>query len=144
MTGGLDGAVTLAIAGRPRRLAFTWGVLAEIRATYGEGFQDQFNEALASTDFRVLAELVSLATERELSAAEVMRASPPIVATVKALAEAFSLAYHGPEWAREKKPSPLAHAAAAAMRNLPSLIMSFFRRFAHGWKAAAIGRNSGA
>lgn len=134
MTGGIDGGVTLAIAGAPLRLAFDWSALASLRSMWGEDFQERMNAALTSYDFEKLSFLVEMASGRKLSAFEVMRASPPIVPTIVALSNAIRVAYHGPEALREAaeekgEEGPLAIAAGMMMRRLKSLAISFWRRW---------------
>jgi hypothetical protein len=106
----MEGGASLYFCGEPRRLRFDWTALAELRKSYGPDLQSAVNVALSTADFDIMAEVLSVACARAVSAEEVMRDPPGIVPAIRALNEAFVFAYHGPEGPPKDSPRPLAMA----------------------------------
>lgn len=98
----MDSAASLVIAGEARKLRFDWSALAEFRALFGPDFQDRINRDLVQLDFSTMALAVSVGTGGKITPEEVIKSSPPIVETIKALNQAFTFAYHGPPSFAEK------------------------------------------
>lgn len=135
MLGAQTGAVSLRIGGEPRRIVFTWGALARLREEYGREFDEKMNSALSEFDLPVIAHILAAGLGGAWTGEAVMCASPPIVESVRAVAEAIRIAYHGPDKASEVAARPLRMAA----HRIGRLILSI-RRLLNGWASAAIGR----
>lgn len=115
----LDG-VSLRLCGEPRRLRFDWNDMCELRKQYGPDFQDKINLAIAELDFETIAKTLSVSCRGELTVAQIMSDPPPIVASIRALTDAFNEAYHGPDM-----PKKVARPFVKAMAKLRLLISSW-------------------
>ena len=82
-------AVPLAHAGRTATIRFTWRALKVLQREWGDNWRERFANALTSENVDDLAALVSITSG--MGADEVEEWSPPLLTTVKALWDAYSL-----------------------------------------------------
>ena len=86
------GETTVAIGGHTYTMQFTWKVIAELQSRFGDNVFDDLDNPPH------VAELVAAglaARHPEMTAAEVMRLSPPFYPTVDRLVIALNRANHG-------------------------------------------------
>lgn len=123
---------TLTIAGERVALRFSWGHIATLRDLLGAEFDAEIGKALSEIDLPRIAEILSVVTG--LPASAIMSASPPIVATVRAIEEGLGEAFHGPT----RKPKAEAGEAPGPFekmtRTFPAALSALWRL---GRKAAA-------
>jgi hypothetical protein len=89
----LNGSVKLTYAEGSFDIRFDWAAIAKLQAVHGENFLDRVNEALGKKEIPAVCELLSITTG--LNRDEIMKASPPIIASVEALSLSWQVAWRG-------------------------------------------------
>lgn len=87
------GEAPIEIAGEIITLRFTWGVMAELLAQFGDDWDAQLNDALGKTDTKTVADFLAVITGKDASV--FMESSPPWLHVQTALNVAYSLALQG-------------------------------------------------
>jgi hypothetical protein len=112
------GEASVEIDGKRLPLRFTWDVIARIKNELGA---DALGLVLGGDSPEVMAKLLALALQEArpgITAAEVMKASPPYVPTIQAIKKASDLFYWGPDGAPDLPENPLHRMATKLLRLL--------------------------
>ena len=75
-------------------VAFTWDRIAQLIDAFGVEFDTKISTAARNSDVATLAAIVAIGNG-DMTADEVMQASPPIQPTTEALITALNYAFHG-------------------------------------------------
>lgn len=92
----LTGEYPVEIGGEVYPLRYTWAALAELQAELGEDYDTVISAALGAQDVKIISKAVACGLNGALTADEVFKASPSLVATVAAVMGAIRFAYYGP------------------------------------------------
>lgn len=131
-----DGKVLLSHDGRTLALQFSWGVIEEIRAEWGDEYAARMEEAMVKTRLPDIAFIVSKAGD--MPATEVMAWSPPIAVTSGAINQAWQRAWFGAEKPARKEASENPPKALPVLTALSGL------RFKLPFVRGSAGESSGA
>lgn len=99
------GEVAVNIGGKPYKLLFDWAAIAKLHTKFGA---ENMEGLVRQSNISDLAEIVAIGLERhhpEMSADDVMKASPAILEVQASLDWALSVAYLGAEVAEKVKDS---------------------------------------
>lgn len=118
MTNPYKGEATVEIGGKRLALRFTWDTIARIKNELGA---DALGIVLGGDSPEVMAKLLALALQEAkpgITAADIMKASPPYVPTIQAIKTASDLFYWGPAGAPDDLPQNPLRRMATKLKQL--------------------------
>lgn len=111
MENQITGDVEFNMGGKAYVLNFDWAALNSLKSKYND---DQLTEVLNGNmgDIQIIAEVLADGLKKhhkDITPADVIKASPPLVPTIQALDRALSIAYWGaeiddPDFGKEQEP----------------------------------------
>jgi hypothetical protein len=113
MANNIAGTVQVELGGKTQTLRYDWDAIAELSQRYPDGYN--------LMDPKQLADIMMVGLKHELpdmTPADIMRMSPPIIASMEAVGAAINCAYFGtqkaPEASGEESENPQKKAAKRA------------------------------
>lgn len=97
------GTRPIEIGGKSYPLQFTWAAVAALQSELGQDYDQELANAVDTFDTAKLAKIISIGINDELTAAQIMAASPPLVEICRGVMEAITMAYYGPGLKEQKK-----------------------------------------
>lgn len=75
-------------------IRFDWDAIANLKAQFGDNFDQAVSDAVQSLDVTAMSEILAAGTTA-MTAAQIRKASPPVMEAGNAILTALNLAFHG-------------------------------------------------